>query len=61
MKPFLCLFLMYGIKTKVCREEERFKIRFVHIDNLKNLFHIRRIDRIPNTGYRARRGCMKGL
>ena len=40
--------LMYGNETILWKEEERSRIRAVHMDNLRGLLCIRRIDRVRN-------------
>ena len=44
--------LMYGSESMLWKEKERSRIRFVHMDNLRELLGIRRMDRVPN----ARKG-----
>ena len=43
--------LMYGSETVVWKEKERCRIRAIlaHIDNLRILLGVKRIDRMPNT------------
>ena len=43
--------LIYGSETMLWKEE-RFGIRAVHMDNLRGLLGIRRMDRVPNAGIR---------
>ena len=43
----LALVLFYSSEILVWREEERFRIKAVKMDNLRGLFGIRRIDRVP--------------
>ena len=40
--------LTYGGETMVWREKERSRIRAVHMNNLRALLGIRRMDRVPN-------------
>ena len=42
-----CLFLRM-VKTMIWREKERSRIRVVHMDNLRGLLGIRRMDKVPN-------------
>ena len=49
--------LMYGSETMLWREKERSRMRDVQMDNLRGLFGIRRMDRIPNA--RIRELCVE--
>ena len=40
---------------------ERFRIRAVHMDNLRGVLRIRRIDRVPNARIREFCGVTKGV
>ena len=40
--------LAYGSETMIWRDKERSKIRTVHMDNLRGLLGIRRMDKVPN-------------
>ena len=44
--------LMYGSETMLRKEKERFRIRAVQMDNLRNLLGIRRMNRVPNARIR---------
>ena len=52
-KTMLVLFLMYGSETMLWKEKERSRIRAVQMDNLRGLFGIRRMDRVPNARIRV--------
>ena len=45
-------FLMYGSETTLWKEERRYRIRAVQMDNLGGLIVIRRMDRVPNVRIR---------
>ena len=53
--------LVYGSETVIWREKERSRIRTVHIDSLRGLLRIKRMDKIPNTWIRQFCGVTKGL
>ena len=40
--------LMYGSETMLWKEKARSRVRAVHMDNLRGLLGIRRMDRVPN-------------
>ena len=44
--------LMYGSEAMLRREKERSRVRAVHMDNLRELVGIRRMDRVPNARIR---------
>ena len=44
--------LLYGSETMIWIENERSRIRAVHMDNLRDLLGVRRIDRVPNSRIR---------
>ena len=52
---------MYGIETMLLKEKERSRVRVVHMDILKGLLGIRRIDRVLNTWIRELCGVMKWI
>ena len=45
----LVLVLLYGSEIVIRGEKERSKIRTMQMDNLRGLWSIRRMDRVPNT------------
>ena len=47
-KTLLVPVLMYGNETMLWKEEERFRIRALQMDNLKSLLGIRKMDRVLN-------------
>ena len=52
--------LMYGSETLVWEEKERSRINAVHIDNLKGLLGIRRMDSVLNAQIRELCRVMEG-
>ena len=52
---------MYGSETMLWREKERSRIRTVHMNNLRGLVGIRRMDRIPNARIRELCEVKEGL
>ena len=52
---------MYGSETMLWKENERFRIRAVQMDNLIVLLGIRRMDKIPNARVKEFCGVMKGI
>ena len=52
--------LMYGSETMIWKEEERSRIRVVHMDKIRNLLGIRRVDIVPNAQIRELCGMGKG-
>ena len=55
LETLLAPVLTYGSETMLWKEKERPRIRAVQMDNLRGLFGIRRIDRVPNA--RIRKLC----
>ena len=53
--------LTYGSETMMWREKERSRIRDVHMDNLRGLQGIRRMDKVPNARIRQLYGVTKGV
>ena len=53
--------LMYGSKTMIWKEKDRFGIRAVQIYNLRGLLGIIRMDRVLNTRIRELCGVIKGV
>ena len=52
---------MYGSDTMLWKEKERSRIRAAHMDNLRGLLGIRRVDRIPNAQVRELCEVTKGV
>ena len=52
---------MYGSETMIWKEEERSRIRAIHMDNLTGLLGIRRMNKIPNAQIRDLSGMQKGV
>ena len=50
---------MHGIETMIWKEKERSKIRAVHMDNLRGLLGIRKMDKVPNLNKRELCGVMR--
>ena len=44
--------LTYGRETMIWREKRRSRIRVVHMDNLRDLLGIKRMDKVPNAWIR---------
>ena len=44
--------LMYGCETMIWREKERSRVMAVHIDNLRSLAGIKRMDKVLNAQIR---------
>ena len=55
-----CLYL-YGSKTMLWKKKERYRIRAIQIDNLRDLLGIRRMNRVLNTRIREFYGVMKEI
>ena len=53
--------LTYGSETMLWKEKERSRIRAVHMNNLRGLLSIRRMDRVPNARIRELCGVKKGV
>ena len=53
--------LTYGSETMIWRENERFRIRVVQMDNLRGLLGIRRMDIVLNARIRQLCGVTKGV
>ena len=60
-ESLLVLVLTYGSYTIIGKEKERARIRAVHIDNLRGLLGIRRMDKVPNAWIRKLCRMMKGM
>ena len=45
--------LTYGNETMLWKEKERSRIRAVQMDNLRGLFGVRRMGRVPNARIRS--------
>ena len=53
--------LMYGSETMLWKQKNRSRIRAEHMDNLRGLQGIRRMDKVQNKRIRELCGVMKGL
>ena len=53
--------LIYGSETILWKEKEGSRARAVHVDNLRGLLGIRRMDRLPNARIRELCGVRKGI
>ena len=53
--------LTYGSETMLWKEKDRSRVGVVHMDNLRGLLCIRRMDRVPNARIRELCGEKKGL
>ena len=60
-ETLLLFLLMYCSETMLWKENERSRIRVVHIDNLRGLLGIRRMDRVSNAPIRMLCGVKKSL
>ena len=61
MHKTLCVaFLIYGSETMLWKKE-RFRIRDVQMDNLRDLLRIKRMDRVPNARIRELCGVTRGV
>ena len=52
--------LLYDIGTMIWREKEESKIRAVHLDKVRVLLSIRRVDKVPNEWIREMYGVRRG-
>ena len=53
--------LLYGSETMLWKEMERSIVRAVHMENLRVLLGIKRVDRVPNARIRELSDLKKGL
>ena len=60
-ETLLVTVLTYGSETMLWKEKERFRVRTVQTDNLRELLGIRRIDRVPIVRIIKLCGVRKGL
>ena len=58
---FLLSVLAYGSETVIWKEKERNRVWAVHMDNLRGLLGIRRMDKFPNARIRKLCGVTKGV
>ena len=52
---------MYGSETMIWKEKERSRIRTVHMDNLRGLLTIMKVDKVTNARIRELFGVTKGV
>ena len=52
---------MHGSETMILKKEERSRIRAVHMDKIRSLLGIRRMDRVPNARIKELCGIVKGV
>ena len=60
-EPLLVPLLIYDSETMIWKENERYRIMTVQMDNLRGLLGIKRLDKVSNAQIRELCGVMKGL
>ena len=60
-ETLLVSILIYGRETMLWKEKEISSIRVVHMDNLRGLLGIRRMNKVPNARIRDLCGVTKGI